>query len=76
MLAAYAVGLLLLAAVFGLTTIMATWSAALLVGAVAAIIAVLLINTGLGGLKRINMKSERLIASLQENVRWVKRQSE
>ena len=75
-LAAYAVGLLLLAAVFGLTTIMATWSAALLVGAVAAIIAVLLINTGLGGLKRINMKSERLIASLQENVRWVKRQSE
>jgi uncharacterized membrane protein YqjE len=75
-LAAYAVGLLLLAAVFGLTTIMATWSAALLVGAVVAIIAVLLINTGLGGLKRINMKSERLIASLQENVRWVKRQSE
>jgi uncharacterized membrane protein YqjE len=75
-LAAYAVGLLLLAAVFGLTTIMAAWSAALLVGAVAAIIAVLLINMGLGGLKRINMKSERLIASLQENVRWVKRQSE
>jgi uncharacterized membrane protein YqjE len=75
-LAAYAVGLLLLAAVFGLTTIMAMWSATLLVGAVVAIIAVLLINTGLGGLKRINMKSERLIASLQENVRWVKRQSE
>jgi uncharacterized membrane protein YqjE len=75
-LAAYAVGLLLLAAVFRLTTIMATWSAALLVGAVAAIIAVLLITTGLGGLKRINVKSERLIASLQENVRWAKRQSE
>jgi uncharacterized membrane protein YqjE len=76
LLAAYAVGLLLLAAVFGLATIMTTWSAALLVGAVVAIIAVLLINSGLGGLKRINVKPERLISSLQENMRWAKRQSE
>ena len=76
LLAAYAAGLLLLAAVLGLATIMAAWSAALLVGAVVAIVAVLLINAGLGRLKRINMKSERLIASLQENMRWVKRQSE
>jgi len=76
LLAAYAVGLLLLAAVYGLAMIMAMWSAALLVGAVVAIVAVLLINSGVGGLKRINVKSERLIASLQENMRWVKRQSE
>src|ERR1700704_3912505 len=46
LLGAYAAGLLLLAAVFGLATIMAAWSAALLVGAVVAIIAVLLINAG------------------------------
>jgi uncharacterized membrane protein YqjE len=76
LLGVYAVGLLLLAAVYGLATIMAMWSAALLVGAVAAIIGVLLINSGLGGLKRINVKSERLIASLQENLRWAKKQSE
>jgi len=76
LLGAYAVGLLLLAAVFGLARIMTIWSAALLVGAMVAIIAVLLVNSGLGGLKRINMKSERLIASLQENMRWAKRQSE
>src|SRR5256885_530833 len=75
-LGAYSVGLLLLAAVYALAKIMALWSAALLVGAVVAIFAVLLINVGLGGLKRINVKPERLIASLQENMRWVKRQSE
>jgi uncharacterized membrane protein YqjE len=76
LLGAYAVGLLLLAAVCGLAMVMAMWSAALLVGAMVAIIAVLLVNSGLGGLKRINVKSERLIASLQENMRWAKRQSE
>ena len=76
LLAAYAVGLLLLAAVYELAIIMSMRSAALLVGAVVAIVAVLLINSGVSGLKRINMKSERLIASLQENMRWVKRQSE
>jgi len=75
-LGAYSVGLLLLAAVYALAKIMSMWSAALLVGAAVAIVAVLLINVGLGGLKRINVKSERLIASLQENMRWVKRQSE
>jgi hypothetical protein len=51
-------------------------SAALLVGVVVAIIAVLLINRGREGLKDVNVKSERLIASLKENVPWAKRQIE
>jgi len=75
-LAIYGVGFLLLAAVYGLATIMALWSAALLVGVVVAMIAVLLINVGRGKLKRVSVKSEKLIASLQEDVRWAKKQIE
>jgi hypothetical protein len=75
-LAVYGVGFLLLAAVYGLATIMTLWSAALLVGVVVAMIAVLLINVGRGKLKRVNVKSEKLIASLQEDVRWAKKQIE
>jgi uncharacterized membrane protein YqjE len=75
-LAAYALGLLLLALVYALATLVAMWSAALLVGGVVAIIAVLLINRGREGLKHVNVKSERLIASLKENVQWAKRQIE
>jgi len=76
LLAAYALGFLLLAAVYGLATIMTMWSAALLVGAVVAMVAVLLINVAKGRLKRVSVKSEKLIASLQENVRWAKKQTE
>jgi uncharacterized membrane protein YqjE len=76
LLAIYGFGFLLLAAVYGLATIMAMWSAALLVGAVVAIIAVVLINVGRGKLKRVGMKPEKLIASLQEDVRWAKKQIE
>ena len=75
-LAVYAVGFLLLAAVYGLATVMTMWSAALLVGAVVAIMAVLMLNVGRGKLKRVNVKSEKLIASLQEDVRWAKKQIE
>ena len=68
-------GLLLLAAVYALATIMTMWSAALMVGAAVAIIAVVLINWARSGLKRVNVKPDRLIASLQENVRWAKKQT-
>lgn len=75
-LAAYALGLLLLALVYALATLVAVWTAALLVGVAVALIAVLLISRGRKGLKHVNVKSERLIASLKENVQWAKRQIE
>jgi uncharacterized membrane protein YqjE len=75
-LALYAVGLLLLALVYGLAMHMAMWSAALLVGVSLALVAILLINWGLERLKRVNAKSERTIASLKENVLWAKKQIE
>jgi hypothetical protein len=71
----YALGLLLLSAVYALALVIAIWSAALLVGAAVAMIALLLINWGRNGLKRINVKSETLIASLQENLRWANKQN-
>ena len=75
-LAVYAVGLLLLALVYGLAMHMAMWSATLLVGVSLALVAILLINWGLERLKRVNAKSERTIASLKENVLWTKKQIE
>jgi uncharacterized membrane protein YqjE len=75
-LATYALGLLLLALVYALATHMAVWSAALIVGGGVAVLAALLIHGGREGLKRVNAKSETLIASLKENVQWAKRQIE
>jgi len=75
LLAVYALGLLLLAAVYALAMFMTMWSAALLVSAAVAIVAVVLINWGRSGLKRVSVKPDRLIASLQENVRWAKKQT-
>jgi uncharacterized membrane protein YqjE len=71
----YALGLLLLSAVYALALVMAMWGAALLVGMAVALVAAVLINWGRSGLKRVNVKPETLIASLQENLRWAKKQS-
>lgn len=75
LLTVYAVGLLLLAAVYALAMITTMWSAALLVSAAVAIVAVVLINWARSGLKRVSVKPDRLIASLQENLRWAKKQT-
>lgn len=75
-LAAYAVGLLLLALVFALATRMALWSAALVVSAPVALVAILLIAIGRRELAHVNARSETTIASLKENVQWAKRQLE
>ena len=75
-LAACAVGLLLLALVSALATRMAMWSAALLVAMVVAVAAVLLIDRSRERLRQVNAKPERLLASLTENVRWATKQIE
>ncbi len=73
-LAAYALGLLLLSLVHVLATRMAMWSAALLVSAFLAAMAMLLMKWGSQRLKRINIRSEKTMASLKENLRWAKDQ--
>ena len=71
-LAAYALGLLLLALVAALSLHMPMWSAALCVGAFLVVAAILLIHRGLAGMKQITAGTERLLPSVKENVPWAK----
>jgi hypothetical protein len=69
----YALGFLLFTLVTGLATVVATWLAALIVGAVLGVIALGLITTASKRLKHVNVP-ERTIESMKENVQWAKNQ--
>ena len=60
------------AAIAGLAEYMATWLAALIVGGVLALIAGIIAFTGLGQIKRMNLKPEVTIKSLEEDKQWLK----
>ena len=68
----YGVGFLLLSSVYGLSTVMAGWLAALLVGTVLAIVAIALMSSSGKKLKRVNPSPDKTIRSLEENVQWAK----
>jgi uncharacterized membrane protein YqjE len=68
----YGIGFLLLASVYGLSTVMAGWLAALLVGTILAIVAIALMSTSGKKLKRVNPTPNKTIQSLEENVQWAK----
>ena len=70
----YGIGFLLLASVYGLSTVMAGWLAALLVGAILAIVAIALMSSSGKKLKRVNPTPDKTIQSLEENVQWAKPQ--
>jgi Putative Actinobacterial Holin-X, holin superfamily III len=70
----YGIGFLLLAAVYGLSTIMAGWVAALLVGAVLTGIAISTLLSSGKKLKQINLSPDKTIRNLEENVQWAKQQ--
>jgi hypothetical protein len=70
----YGVGFLLLALVYGLSTIMAAWLAALIVGAVLALCGCALAITGGTKLKSLPITPDKTISSLEENAQWAKRQ--
>ena len=70
----YGIGFMLLAAVYGLSTVMPAWLAALLVGIILAIVAGAFIGSGREKLKRINLIPDKAIKSLEENVEWSKHQ--
>jgi len=72
LLAGYAVGLGLLALVFGLATVLPTWGAALLVAVVTAAVGAFLIARGRKGLMQVQAIPQATIASLKENLRWAK----
>ena len=70
----YALGFLIFTLVMGLATVVATWLAALIVGAVLGLIALVLITTASNRLKQVNKVPERTIESMKENVQWAKNQ--
>lgn len=70
----YGVGFLLLALVYGLSTIMAAWLAALIVGGVLAFCGCALAITGGTKLKSLPITPDKTIGSLEENAQWAKRQ--
>jgi uncharacterized membrane protein YqjE len=68
----YGIGFLLLSLVYWLTTLMAVWLAALLIGAGLAIVAIALMSFSGKKLKRVNPTPDKTIRSLEENVLWTK----
>jgi len=74
--ALYALGFILLAAVYGLATVMDPWLSALIVGVGVAIVAVIFLQIGRTRIKRASLKPDETIQSLQENITWMKKQKE
>jgi fatty acid desaturase len=72
----FALGFLLLAAVYGLSTIMPPWLAAIAVGVVVGIVGVALLTKGLHLLKDTSMTPDRTIQSLEDNLKWFKKHVE
>jgi MFS family permease len=70
----YSLGFLIFTLVMGLATMVATWLAALIVGAVLGLIALVLITAASKRLKQVNKVPERTIETLKENVQWAKNQ--
>jgi len=60
------------AAIAGLAKYMELWQAALVVGGGLALITVILALMGLGQLKRVNLKPEVTMKSLEEDKQWLK----
>jgi len=69
----FALGFLLLAAVYGLSTIMPPWLAATTVGVVLGIVGMALLSKGLHMLKASSMKPDRTIQSMEDNLKWFKK---
>ena len=74
-LAFYAVGFLLLSAVYALQNVMSAWLAALLVAVGVGIAAAILYLIGRKRLTQASLRPEKTIQSLEENVQWFKRQT-
>jgi uncharacterized membrane protein YqjE len=71
----YGLGFLLLAAVYALSLVLPGWAAALIVGAVMAIIAGGLVASGLTRLREINPVPEKTLQTMKENALWAKEQT-
>lgn len=71
----YAAGFILLSLVYGLSSIVAPWIAALLVGVLLAAISGVMVISGRGRLKDFTPKPEKTIETVKENIEWIKGQT-
>lgn len=74
-LAVLGLGFLLLAAVYGLSLIMPSWAAALIVGVTVGVIGGILVMIGRNRLQRLTPAPEQTIQSIKEDVAWVRQQT-
>ena len=70
--AVLALGCALIAAISLLATMVALWSAALIVAAVAGVVGGIFIAAGLKRMRQVTMTPTRTLAALEENVPWAK----
>jgi uncharacterized membrane protein YqjE len=71
----YALGFLLLGGVQALALKMPYWAAALVGGAVLAVIAGILVSAGRSRFKHVHPAPEKTIQTVKENVEWMKNQT-
>ena len=71
----YALGFILLSAVYLLSAALPPWVAALIVGAVVGGVAVMLLLKGRDQLKHVSPKPDKTIENVKENVAWMKDQT-
>lgn len=74
--ALYALGFLLLAAVYALSLSMPLWSAALVTAGFAGLIATVAIIVGRQRIGRVHLKPERTVETMKENVGWLRHHTE
>ena len=72
----YALGLALLAGVTALSLLVATWLAFLIVAVVVGIAAAFLIGSGRRKLQQVDLKPQRTVTTIKENLQWAKQQTE
>lgn len=71
----FALGFILLSAVYALGGVIPSWLAALIVGAVVGIVAAILYVTGRKKLAQASLRPDKTIQTLEDNVTWFKRRT-
>lgn len=73
--AIFAILFLLLMIVYVLALVMPSWAAALIVGAVLAVVASVMLPAGVRRFKQIHPAPERTVGTIKENVEWAKQRT-
>lgn len=62
------------AAIIGLANFVPAWAAALIVGAITAIVSAVLVLSALSALKKTNLTPTETVESIKEDAQWLKKQ--